>query len=117
MQKRQTSRLSSIFVGLAVALFLSSLLLVSWSAGEEPFYGDPSVTDGLLNVGLGSILIFCWVGWAVALCVAVLVRRVRLLALLSLLVPLLSTFYLYFAVFGYLHDRVAYAKMISEGAL
>jgi len=64
--RRQGARMSgqrrgitgNVFVGIAAVLFVVSLWLVAWSAGEKPFCGDPSVSDGLLNVGLGSVLVF-----------------------------------------------------------
>ena len=50
------------FSGLVLTI-LSLLVIVG--AGEEPFYGPIIFSQALIQVGLGSVLIFCWLQWMV----------------------------------------------------
>ena len=114
MQSRK-QRIVITYVLIAALLFVTSWVLVSWSATEEPFYGNPpNVMDGLLSVGLGSILAFLWIAWGAGLLASVICRKVSALALFGLLLPVVALFYLQFVVLGYLQDRVAFNQWIHE---
>jgi hypothetical protein len=98
----------------AALFFLCSLLLVLWAADEEPFYGRPSVSDALLNVGFGSVLIVCWIIWAVAVLCFVVRGSISRFAALSLALPTICIFYLQIGVIGYINDLQVSYDMVNR---
>jgi hypothetical protein len=101
MTARETAQ--SQLLATAVALFFASFAVVANYAGEEP-YDEFRHADALINVGLGTALIACWLVWSAA-CVGLALRRVIARTWLAcLLLPVLCIFYLQFCPLGYLED-------------
>lgn len=87
-------------------LSLITVILLLWSAGKEPFMGEPKVMDGLLCVGLGAALIFAWA----ALFLNTLWTKYRKKSSQGywylFIAPPIAIFYLQFTVYGYMADTV-----------
>jgi hypothetical protein len=102
------------FAVTAALLVVVTYPLVSWSASEEPFYGATNISDGLLSVGLGSIVAFLWITWGIGLLAASIYRKVNPACLFAMTLPAAALFFLQFVVIGYLHDQAAFYQMAVE---
>jgi hypothetical protein len=100
----------------ALALSVLSAIVLWRGAVEEPYFGEISVHQGLLQVGGSSLLIFCWCIWMGVILWLVRQRRLNALWALTLLWALVLSYYLFTGAVGYLEDLKDYQRRLGPVA-
>ena len=101
-------------------LIATAFLLLSWlslwvafrGASDEPYAGPIRMSDGIIQVGAGSVLIVAWIGFTALVAALVFMRRTFLLWLIAPFWGLALCFHLGFGVYGYMADLQRYHQPV-----
>ena len=88
----------------AILLIIGSRALAVLYSGGKPFYGEPSVGDALVFVGVPTVMICVWFVWSLVLLLLILFRRIPWWMIIALSLPLVALTLLHTAMFGYISD-------------
>jgi hypothetical protein len=106
---RRTSQIVSnpILAASAVALTMTSFLVVAQGASDEPYF-EFRKSDALVQVGVAMMLMLLWAQLAITLVVNILRHKISKWWFALLFWILICEFYLSQSPFGYVEDITRY---------